>query len=101
MSELRFSVKEKSINQFFIDNVIDYNPNNNRNPMEINCYYLMRDEIYVKRASFSVGQIVTFELFDEGYKSKKELVNHYEYNVVDYDDISFKLELINFSITLK
>jgi len=100
MSDLRFSVKDKSLNQFFIDNGIDYRPNG-RNPMDDSPYYLMKDELFIKKAGFETDQLIEFELLDFGQNSRKELINKYVYRITQYDDISFKLVLESFQIQSK
>jgi hypothetical protein len=95
MDPLKFNVKDKSLHTFF--GIESKGRDSVR--QDINPYYLMKDEIIIpKRPELSEVGIVIFELSDTSEGSRKELVNVYSYQINEYDDVSIKLNLVDFKI---
>lgn len=95
---LKFNVKDKSLQTFFN---IQNDPRRDLRD-EFSPYHLMKDEIILpKRPELQPGMEVIFELADTTYGSRKELTNVYLYSVQDYDDVSVKLALQDFKISVK
>ena len=99
MEKKTFNVKNESAQAFFQEYAIELSKASSPS-RDINPYYLMRDKLYIKKnGNLKVGDLVYFELKDITEGSKKELINHYQYEVKEYDDVSFMLELVKFIIT--
>lgn len=97
MQNLTFSVKTESAEQFLRDNSLK--SMNGRNG-ELNPYYLMKDELYLKQGVINahVFGTVIIELVDYGQGSGHKLVNIYTYTVAEYDNVGVKLVLANFEV---
>lgn len=104
MQTIKFLVKDKSANTFFAEHAIasdKYDRQSIRNNDDLSPYYLMKDEIILKKSSgIQHGQQVIFQLSDQSAASRKPLTNTYTYNVEGYDDVSLRLTLIDFKIEL-
>lgn len=110
--EKSFSVKQQSAMEFFRQNLIWFNDERLRERVsifnnEMSAYYFMKDEIIIRNFFNLDGQFgeiydtVVFTISDFGQNSKRELVNTYVYKIEDHDDVSQKLTLMNFNVSLK
>jgi hypothetical protein len=98
-----FNVKnEESAQEFFSENALNFKKDNGRDHYEKpNVYYLMKDEILLKRTSkLAVGDSVNFVLSDHSANTKKSLINNYAYKVYDYDSVCVKLVFEDFKIEI-
>lgn len=94
---MKFSVKDKSLHTFFGITKDD------RREIDSSPYYLMKEEIILPRNKDlprDSEAVVIFELEDISQMSRKRLINTYTYKLDSYDDVSVRLTLIDFNITL-
>jgi len=110
-----FNVKEESIYIFFRDNVVGFEhlPNRTlRNDIGVfgngartegnpNPYYLMKDEISIKKTSGFTNKEILINLRDWSENSRTELNYEYTYRLKEYDDVSNKYELTDFKAVVK
>lgn len=104
MEPIIFNVKDKSANTFFAEHAVvndKYDRQNVRNGDDLNPYYFMKDEIILKQSpAIMPGQKVVFHLADYGAGSRRPMTNIYTYDVEKYDDLSVRLKLADFKITI-
>lgn len=94
-----FNVKEESLFAFFKKySTIDAREFDRSQSV----YYFFKDVIYLKKSIRDdvQGDTITFTLCDRG-AAGRDLVNTYIYSIRYYDDVSAKLELIDFKVSLK
>lgn len=97
-----FNVKNESLNQFFREFGVGQElPTGQRDSISrhVSPYHLMKNTIYLKRHSIPQGQ-VRFELEDYASGSGSKLANIYTYAVTPYDDVSVKLDLVDYEVKL-
>ena len=95
-------VKQESVLSFLRDNLTNFDAEKEQRMSHdgnVNVYNLLHNELFFKKGlSVKEGQTVIIELSDESVRSRSKLINKYEYDVFDYDDISYKLTLKNFTV---
>lgn len=96
-------VKENSIVEFFKQNLTSFDEQKIRRMHhngDLNAYNLLQDNLFLKKNSnLSAGQYIYFEITDESRNTRRLLVNKYEYELKEYDDLSYRAVLVNFTIT--
>ena len=104
METIKFNVKDKSVDDFFMKYRVKTDNGNNISYRGVNDggYNYMKDTLYIdKSCDLKVGDQVEFELGDRAQFSQTELVNSYIYEAVEYDDMNIKLELKDFKVEIK
>lgn len=92
-------IKEKSVIEFFNQNVTDFDRKLLDSRCEPSGHILFQKEIYLKNdCSFSPGANVQFELEDRGRYSSAIFKCIYTYEAQEYDSINAKLVLKSFKI---
>ena len=96
-------VKENSIVEFFRQNLTNYDEDKIRRMScngNVNAYNLLNDELFLKKSfELSVNQHIYFEISDKSQNTGTSLLNKYVYILKEYDDISYRAVLKNFTIT--
>jgi len=91
-----FVIKNESADDFF--SILD--KSNNMHD-RINPYSFMKDDMILPIHMLQPDvKAVVFELQDVSRGSNRVLVNIYEYEVLEYDSVSYKLSLRGFSVNL-
>jgi len=96
-------VKQDSIVKFFVENVIgqeELKSEGGSYGREENLYPLFKDELPIMKSSIKKGQEIEFEFRVRSLNERAELVYKYLYNVFEYDDITSKMRLKDFSIAV-
>jgi len=96
-------IKENSIIEFFKQNMTNYDEQQIRRMScngDLNAYNLLQDNLFLKKSfELSLNQHIYFEIKDEAKNTRSTLLNRYEYELKEYDDISYRAVLVNFTIT--
>lgn len=102
-----FNVKENSLQEFadkFIVLIKDQKSFGERVD-KINPYYIIgKKEIFVRKQIMDVIQhdpIIVFTLADISENSRTNLINTYIYTIEPYDNLSLKLVLFDFKISIE
>lgn len=99
---MNFKIRDNSLNEFMKKFAVNYKPEESYGSTERNPYYLMKDNIFIKKEAFDPNiKEVVFELSDQSRYSEKQLINYYKYDVYPYDDVSIMLDLVDFKIKLR
>ncbi len=98
-----FTVKKESIVSFLVENLVDPAKFESRScDGKLSPHDALKSEMFFKKNKnigfFGAGDKIKFELKDQTRGSGRDLMIIYLYEVVNYDDVSIKLVLLDFSI---
>jgi hypothetical protein len=101
---IRLNITDEGVNEFFLKYSLEGQKPGSRMDGEVSIYYLMKDEMFLKRSSdfraLITGDEIHFELKDNYQGSRRSLVNKYLYEVQDHDDMVVKLVLVDFVVEM-
>lgn len=106
MEPVIITIKKDSIERFFAENCGGKDFNVYLMEMgkvaSCNLFYLMKDEIVIRKSEkFHPGDNVDFVIDSKSPDGNFEIENCYMYQVMVYDDLSYKLSLIDFVVRRK